>query len=332
MILKLFRGTGPGVVMIILLSAVGVWMSAFLHPHISSAIYDANPMPLYGLLKSLIGKSEIAGVLFSFTMLMIISFFLVNFNTTVFFINERTFLPAIIYILISGFYPEYQMINPVLPSVFLLLIAVRRVMDSYRKNGLAYNFFDAAFLISTGSLFYANMIWFGLLIIIGIVILRTGNVKEIILAIFGLVTPLIITAGVWYGLGRDMFELFEIANQNLFDEAVSYTFSRESVAGLVIIGIIGLISLSFLLSVINSKKIKSRKTFTILIWILVISLSVYFALPSVSVEIVYIISVPLSYIMAHYFVFSRKKLVPEILFTLMFIIVIVLQVIYITSN
>jgi len=212
--------------------------------------------------------------------------------------------------------------------VFLLLIAVRRVMDSYRKNGLAYNFFDAAFLISTGSLFYANMIWFGLLIIIGIVILRTGNVKEIILAIFGLLTPLIITAGVWYVSGRDLFQLIQIANQNWFDEAGSYAFSRVSVTGLVIIGLTGLISLSFLMTVINSKKIKSRKTFTTLIWILVISISVYFALPSVSGEIVYIISVPLSYIMAHYFVFSRKKIMPEVLFTLIFIIVIVLQVIY----
>jgi hypothetical protein len=333
MILKLFRGTGPGVVLIILLSAAGVWMSAFLHPlYASSALYDVNPMPLYGLLKSLLGKSAIAGVLFSFALLLVISFFLVNFNTSVFFINERTFLPAAIYILFSGFFPEYQILNPVFPAVFLLLIAVRRMMDAYRKNGIAYNFFDAAILISTGCLFYANMIWFGLLTIIGIAILRTGNVKEILLAILGLAVPLIITAGVWYVSGKDMSQLLEIADHNLFERAGSYNFSRVSITGLVIIGLCSLISLSFLLSVLNSKKIKSRKTFTELIWILVISLTVFFALPSASVEIVYIISVPLSYFLAHYFVFSRKKVVPEILFTLLFIIVIVLQVIHITSN
>jgi hypothetical protein len=330
MILKLFRGTGPGVVLIILLSASGAWVSAFLHPHYaSSALYDINPMPLYGLLKSLLGKSVIAGAIFSFALLLFISFFLVNFNTSVFFINERTFLPAIIYILLSGFFPEYQALNPVLPAVLLLLIAVRRMMDAYRKNGIAYNFFDAAILISTGSLFYANMIWFGLLTIIGIAILRTGNVKEIILALLGLATPLIITAGVWYVSGSDMHKLLDIANYNLFEKGGSYYFSRVSVTSLIIIGLSSLVSLSFLLSVINSKKIKSRKTFTELIWVLVISLTVYFALPSASVEMIYIISVPLSYIIAHYFVFSRKKVMPEILFTLIFIIVIVLQVIYI---
>jgi hypothetical protein len=328
MLLKLFRGTGPGVVLLILLTAAVIWTSAFLHPQdASSFLYDLNPMPLYGLLKSLLGNSAIAGVLFSFVLLVVVSFLLVNFNTTVFFINERTFLPAILYVLFSGFFPHYQVLNPVLPATILLLIAVRRMMDAYRKNGIAYNFFDAAILISTGSLFYANMIWFGLLTIVGIAILRTGNVKEILLALLGLATPVLITAGVWYVAGKDMRQLIYLADQNLFEKAGSYNFSRVSATGLVIIGLCSLISFSFLLSVINSKKIKSRKTFTELIWILMISLAVFFALPSASVEIVYIISVPLCYIMAHYFIFSRKKVLSEVFFSLFFVIVLLLQVI-----
>jgi hypothetical protein len=329
MLLKLFRGTGPGVVLLIFLTAAGIWISAFLHPHYpSSFLFDVNPMPLYGLLKDLLGSSAIAGVLFSFVLLILTSFLLVNFNTTDFFINERTFLPGIIYVLLSGFFPQYQVLNPVLPAALLLMISVRRMMEAYRKNGTAYNFFDAGILISTGSLFYANMIWFGLLTLIGIAILRTGNVKEIILAIMGLATPLLITAGIWYVAGREMHQLLFLADYNLFEKAGSIYFSRVTVTGLVVIGVCSLISLWFLLSVINSKKIKSRKTFTELIWILVISLAVYIALPSSSAEMVYIISVPLSYIIAHYFVFSRKKVMPEIFFTLILIIVIVLQVFY----
>jgi hypothetical protein len=329
MLLKLFRGTGPGTVLLIILAAAGVWISAFLQPHFPSTfLYDLHPMPLYGIIKSLLGKSAISGVLFSFALLVVISFLLVNFNTTVFFINERTFLPAILYILLSGIFPACQALNPVLPAALLLVIALRRMMDAYRKNEIAYNFFDAGILISTGSLFYANMIWFGLLTIIGIAILRTGNVKEIMLALLGLATPLIITAGVWYVTGNEMKQLLNLADQNLFEKAGSYSFSRVSVTGLIIVGMCSLISLSFLLSAISSKKIKSRKTFTGLIWILVISLAVFFALPSSSVEMVYITSVPLSYIMAHYFVFSRKKILPEVLFTLIFIIVAALQVFY----
>jgi len=329
MFLKLFRGTGPGVVVLILITAAGIWTSAFLQPpSASSFIYDLNPMPLYAILKGLLGKSAIAGVIFSFVLLIGISFLLVNFNTSVFFINERTFLPAIIYILLSGLFPQYQGLNPVMPAAILLILALRRMIDAYRKNGTAYNFFDAGILISTGSLFYANTIWFGVLTIIGIAILRAENLIEIALAFLGLATPLLLAAGVWYVSGRDLQQLFYLADHNLFEKAGTYYFSTVSVIGLLIIGLGSLVSFALLLSVISGKKIKSRKTFIGLIWLLVISIAVYFSLPSASVELIYIISIPLSYIIAHYFIFSRQKLIPEIFFSLMFITVIVIQVIY----
>ncbi len=59
----------------------------------------------------------------------------------------------------------------------------------------------------------------------------------------------------------------------------------------------------------NSKKIKARKTFSVLLWGFFISLIIYFALPSVSVEMIWITAMPASYILAHYFVFAKKKII-----------------------
>jgi len=205
---------------------------------------------------------------------------------------------------------------------------MRRIMDAYRKNGTAYNFFDASLLIGIGSLIYANLIWFGILTIIGIALLRTGNVKEILLAILGLITPPAITAGIYYVTGRDMMNLVNIARENLFGEAGSYYFSRVTVSGLVVIGLITMISIFYLLTVMNGKKIKSRKTFSLLIWSFLISVVVYFVIAGVSVEMIYISAIPLSYFLTHYFVFIKKKIVPEIFFTALIIIIGVIQVLY----
>jgi hypothetical protein len=254
---------------------------------------------------------------------------LVSFNTTVFFINERTFLPAVIYILLTGVFPYYQLLNPVLPASVLLMIAIMRIMEAYRKNVTAFNFFDASVLIGTGSLFYANIIWFGLLAIIGIAILRTWNMKEILLAILGLATPLIIVAGIYYVAGKDLQSLLSSSLYNLFGEAGKYYFSRITVTGLIIIGLAIILSLFYLFSVLNSKKIKSRKTFTLLNWTLLISLVLFFSVPSASVEMIFIGAIPVSYIMAHYFVFSRNKIVPGIFFTAIFLTVAVIQVLFI---
>ena len=329
MLLKLFRGTGPGVIFLIFLITCGIWLNAVIKPHLpESFIYDLNPMPLYSMLRRAALASALGGTLVSFGIVLLMTFLLVNFNTVVFFINERTFLPSVIYVLLTGIFPPYQVFNPVLPASLLLMFAIRRIMDAYRKNGTAYNFFDASLLIGIGSLIYANLIWFGLLAFIGILLLRTVNVKEIMLALLGLCTPLAMTAGIYYVLGKDLPALLSATEFNLFGESGHYAFSRVTLSGLVIIGILALISLAYLVSVMYSKKIKSRKTFSLLIWTLIVAFAVYFSVPSASVEMIYIASIPLCYIFSHYFVFFKRKLLTELFFTVLVIITAAFQVIY----
>src|ERR1035437_7615688 len=155
MLLRIFKGTGPGVIFLIIITLITVWISAILNQRLHPRfIYETDPMPLYGFMKFLLHNNHSLGVILSFLIVSLMAFLMVNFNTSVF-----------------------------------LMLAIIRIIDSYHKTGTAYNYFDAGILISTGSLFYANLIWFGLLVIIGIALLRTGNLKEIVISIIGLLTP-----------------------------------------------------------------------------------------------------------------------------------------------
>jgi hypothetical protein len=283
-------------------------------------------MPLYGLIKVVISNNHSLGVILSFLMVSAMAFLMVNFNTTVIFITERTFLPAVFYGLLGGFFPDHQLLNPVLPASIFLMLAIIRIMDSYHKTGTAYNFFDAGMLISIGSLFYANLIWFGLLVIIGIALLRTGNLKEIVISIFGLLTPYLILFGIYYVIGKDVWALMKLFGDNLFTKAIYYPLPIVTIVALIFCGALILVSLIQLFNHMNTKKVKARKTFSLMIWLFLISLTVFFALPSASVEIIWIISIPISYFLTHYFVFVKKKLVPEILFSLLFVFILLIQI------
>lgn len=329
MLLRLFKGTGPGVILLIIITLLFVWASAFIKLQSHFSLYfDLDPMPLYGILSSLIGTNPLPGIIFTTSLVILMAYLLVNLNTTLFFINERTFLPAVIYILLSGLFPLYQLMNPAHFSAMFLMLAIRRIMEAYRVPGIAYDFFDAGFLIGTGSLFYANLIWFGLLVIIGISLLRTGNIKEIAISILGLATPYILTFGIYYVAGKDLKELLSLLDYNLFGKTTNYAFPRLTVLALTFIGLITLVSIIYLMKQMNTKKIKSRKTFSLLLWVLIISLSIYFILPSVSVEILWLTGIPVSYFLTHYFVFVRKKLMPEILFSLFFFLIVLIQLWY----
>jgi hypothetical protein len=329
MLLRLFKGTGPGVIFMIIVTLGAVWISAFIKPGVSSGlINETDSMPLYGLMKLLINNHYHLSLILAFLMVSLMAFLIVNFNTTVFFIHERTFLPALFYVLYGGLFPEYQLMNPVLPASIFLMLALMRIMNCYHNTGTAYSFFDAGILISTGSLFYANLIWFGLLIIIAIMIIRTGNLKEIVISISGLITPYLILFSVYYIIGKDLIALFKLVVNNLFEHSSGYPFSRLTTATLIFSGMLLLVSLFKLIQQMNTKKIKSRKTFSLIIWTFLIAVVVYYAVPSVSVEIIWLISIPVSYLLAHYFVFAKKKLVPEILFSLLFVFIILIQIWY----
>lgn len=329
MLLKQFKRTGPLTIFLIIVILLLLWASAFVKLKGQFSWYfDLNSMPLYGLLSDLIGTNPLPGIIVTFLLVSLMAFLMVNLNTILFFIHERTFLPALIYILLSGLFPQYQLLNPAIIGAAFLMFAIRSIMDAYRVTGTAYNFFDAGILISTGSLFYANLIWFGPITIIGIALLRTWNLKEILLSFLGLVTPYILTLGIYYVLGNDISEILRIVEYNLFGKQADFVFLPLTVIAVSYTGFIILISISYLFALMNSKKIQARKTFYLLIWVGLISLCIYIILPSVSVEIIWITAIPAGYVLTHYFVFTRKKLLPEILFSVLFLVILITQIWY----
>jgi hypothetical protein len=327
MLLRQFKGTGPGTVFLISVTLLVVWASAFirLKGHLS-LYFDLYPMPLYGILSDIIGTNPLPGIIFSLLLVSVMAFQMVNLNTKIFFINERTFLPALFYILISGLLPQFQLLNPAIFSAIFLMLAIRRIVDAYQVPGTAYSFFDAGLLIGTGSLFYANLIWFGLLIIIGILLLRTAIIKELFVSVIGLATPFILTFGIYYISGKDLKDLSALLQFNLFGKQADFSFTHLTTIAFILAGLCILVSIVYLLRLMNTKKIKSRKTFSLLLWLFVLAAVVYSVVPSVSVELIWIAGIPVSYFWTHYFVFSKKKLIPEIFFSLLLILILLIQV------
>jgi hypothetical protein len=232
----------------------------------------------------------------------------------------------LIFILITALLPQYQALNPALPASLFMVFAIKRILDSYQKD-VAYSLFDAGLLIGTGSLFYANLIWFGALVFVGIAIFRNiNNVKEIAISIFGLITPYIIMVGVYYVLGYNLSELLFLINNNIFLEAESLGFSKFALIALIFISALITLSLRQILMAQSTAKIKTRKAFLLLIWTFAIALSAYFIIPAVSYEIIWLLGIPLSYFITNYLISSQSEILSEVIFILFFLIVVMMQV------
>ena len=329
MVLRFFKGTVPSVIFMIAIIFIAVWLPLFFSNSIvqNNVSYN-NPMPLFGALEHLLGSKIWISNIAAVAICAALAFLITSLNTTHLFIEERTFVPALIFILFTALLPQYQALNPALPASLFLIFSIKRMLESYRKQGVAYNFFDAGILIGTGSLFYANLIWFGALIFIGIAIFRSINVKEIAVSILGLIIPYTIMFGLYYLLDYGLNELFLLIYDNLFSEVASFSFSKLTIVALIFISAISFTSFVHILMLQKAKKIKSRKTLWFLTWMFFITIGVYFFSPSASCEIFWILGISLSYFIANYLIFSKKKILSEVFFSLFFLIILLIQVIY----
>ncbi len=329
MLLRKFRQTGPDVLLLIVVLFFLTWLGAFLHPRLPSALgYDEMPMPLFRILLAVTDFSPFFSIVSAFLLTLLVSYLLVNFNTSAFFISERTFLPAIVYALLTAIFPEFHLLNPVLPAAVFLILGIRSIVESYKVYGTAFSFFDAGVLFGIGSLFYAPLIWMGILLLAGIVILRTVNIKEIIISILGIATPLFIVYGIMYVSGEDIAEQLSAVSWNLFGKELSFHVAGLKLAIISIAAVLILIAVAQLVPALNMKKIKSRKTLILLFWTFIIALGITIFSESVSGEMHWLLIIPPCYFLTHYFVFSRAKRVSGIIMTLLFLLAAAAQVVY----
>ncbi len=314
MILRFFKRNLPNRMLVIFILLSVMWIPTFFNTSLP-IVTPKNHMPLYALLYKFIGTGEIVSTITSFIMVVVILGMIIYFNTKDFFINQRTLLPALFYVLLNTIIPSNLSLNPVLPSVIFLVTAIIRIMDSYKKQGVANNYFDAGILIGVGTLFYANLIWFGLLLFIGIFLLRTVTLKEIAISLIGLATPFLITISFLFLSGSDIAGFIATIKSNLFmkTEIPGNSLSLSSIIALVYCGILILISIIDLAGKIDMKKNRTRNTFYLFLWVLIISVLLFFLLKTVSFEIMWIATVPLSFFLGHFFIYTKRKVLSDIL-------------------
>lgn len=321
--IRFLRGSGAGPVFVLILTALGLWGEYFISPPRLADTPGIHAMPLWTYISGAFEGSPLMAVTVSFTLALALAIVLVRFNISIFFIPRRTILPALLFLLLYSVFPGEMVLNPALPASLLIVAALWRMISSYRVNGMSFKFFDAALMISSAGLLYAGSVWLIPIVFIGALILRTPDFRELILAVAGALLPWIVMYAVWYVTGGDPGELTDTIRIALFGEAPSVYWSRTLVILLIVTGLLFLPSLVYLAREMPTYKIRSRKTYEILLWVLVICAAAYIFIPAVSAELMAVAALPVSFIIANYMAFTRRTVTAEILFWIMVTMIIV---------
>lgn len=324
--LKLFRDNDQVSIFLISLFALFLWYVDWQAHPLSELTIEANTAPLGKWLLEILKPAPFIHIALIFILLILIPFLLVRMNTKFILTVRRTQLPASFFLFsVAGMTNITGLLLPLMAGLFYY-ISMEKMFSSYKKSGLASHFFDAAFLITTASFFYAPSFLFHIIVFYSLLELRAVHWREWMLAVMGVVAPLFIYhAGFFIITGST--DTFHLTNIDFFQ---GFYFPWNNLISYFIIAL-----LTFLLMVssidiatgFQLKKIISRKLYKIFFWNFIVSLFLFFIIKNVESGILVFTSISLSFLFSHYFSLIRFTWFREIMFDLFFLIVIAKKII-----
>ncbi len=316
MFLKFFKSGQPALLFFIPVLSVLIWLKYFIIPQPVLMSFEPNPMPLYGWIESLLKNQIILSKLITLTLLIFTALWISRLNTKFILLQRRTYLPAIIYILLVSTYLPLQQLSPVAFAAVFLVLSIEIMFDTLKKEGLALEFFMAAFLVSIASLFYARSAFLMLVVWTSLAILRPIRWREWVFTILGFLTPYVFLFAWYYLSGQDLADNWEKIRYNfVHDRDWGYLNIYYLVFYFYVLFVVALASRK-MLGVFPQLKIYVRKFFRINFWIFAFVFSVFLTIYSGAIEMIYFMAIPVSYILSYYFFNIKSKLFGEILFGL----------------
>jgi hypothetical protein len=325
MLLRFFKQSLPQVIVMIILLTILMWLHSFINNDVFPFYFDSIKMPFYSFVTSGFLNNTLYAKIIAFAVMLLTGLYLLQINSKYIIIKQRTYLPAFFYfILISCFITLHQ-INPAVFASFFIALVFSHILSIYHKEDVLDNLFRAGFYLSIASLFYAPSILYFLAILLSIASIRSFNIREWLVAFFGLITPWFFFLIYHYLVSYDLSATHRVLNLNLFTEVnndskgfLLYVFYTYFILLFAYTGI-------FLVNTLPTQKISVRKYHGAFFWFNLVSVAIIIFIPTVSIEIAYIALIPVTFQFTHYFTSSNRRFWPNFLFVILLVISTLMQ-------
>jgi len=325
MLLRFFKSNLPYVVVFIPILGALLWLPALFPSTTTKQIVTPEfTTPVYNLVCIFVDSKYYIKISIAFLFCILQSYYLIRMNFKHIFIENKTYLPAVIYILISSALFSNQNLQPALLANFFILFAFNKSLLIDKEQHHFKRFYESGVFIGIAALIYPWAIYLLVSIWLCLVILRNFEWREMLSSILGAATPFALFLSIAYL--RDNYLITQNAYLGILfsTQQTASLLHSQNMISLVAFALLFLIATLFSLQIIGTKKISSRKYITLFLWMLLVSFFIYFFNPGVGNEIVYIMAIPFSIIFSFFFTEIRKKIFAEILFSILFIAVFIL--------
>jgi len=239
-------------------------------------------------------------------------------------LGKPTFLPALMYITITGLFTPFLVLSPPLLCNFLIIWMLFKLFSLYKSNDAKSAAYDLGIMVAVGSIIYLPFIYLFLVIWIALIIFRPLNWREVMAGIIGYATIFFFLA-VYYYMNDSLAQFYNIwlPLATKFPDSINIHY----LSFLVLVPVIVILVLCFVKLQQNFFKsyVQIRKSFQLLfIVFLIAGLSFYVKTPF-NLNHFLLCAVPCTVFFSYYFLYAKNKWFYESLYLLLLISIIYFQ-------
>jgi hypothetical protein len=239
-------------------------------------------------------------------------------------LGKPTFLPALMYVTVSGLCTPFLVLSPPLICNFFVIWMLFKLVDFYKAKDSKSSAFDLGMIVAIGSLIYLPFIFFFLAIWISLIIFKPFNWREWLSCIIGYATIFFFLA-VYYYVGGNLARFADIWQPLATKFPARVVISYYYYILLVPVALILVLCFITLQQNYYKSYIQIRKTFQLLFFIFVVAALTFYIRAAFQLSHFLLCVVPASVFFAYYFLHARRAWFYETLYLLMAAIIVYLQ-------
>jgi hypothetical protein len=182
--------------------------------------------------------------------------------------NEVNLFPGVFYVLLSCAIPDFLYLSPVLLGNTFFLLALLQLMEIYKNPACAGKIFNAGLCLSLASFFYFPFLFFFVVLMAGLNILRAFKLREQLMMFSGILVVYLLV-GIYY-FWFDRFDYFWETQIGRNADFLSFgiTLAASQYWKLGAFALLLLVVLFNNSTYFQKKNIKVQKKISILNWVL----------------------------------------------------------------
>jgi len=228
-------------------------------------------------------------------------------------LKQSSYFPLFFMLLLLSCRPALIGFYPALVSSLFLMLAIHKLISSYMRERALSEAFDAGLFVGIATLFYIPSMVFLVLLWIGLLLIRTISGRELVCTIIGFLIPFLFTYTYnlvffpsyrWY---HKILSVFSYHNMHL-------SLSWQQILIIAVILLAGIGSLWFFINRITDNVVKGQKFWILMLWVVLFATGSVFLCPDRDARVFSSLAIPGSFILSAYFLKTRAKILPELLF------------------